>query len=318
MIDLQEVSMAVTFGWRIPDFPLDGSHQVEFRTQIFDYLDMLEGQFETAWAGDHFFPWLDTLDQRVDTIESMTTLSYVLAKYPRLKAGTIVLSQGYRSPALLKKMAANLQWLSGGRFILGIGAGWKENEYRAYGYDYPSTGQRLDQLDEALQVIRAMWTQPAPAFQGQYYTIQDAYCNPLPDPPPPLLIGGHGRKKTLRMMAKYADWLNFNNCTLEEYAELLGVLDEHCQAVGRDPAEIVRTYSSEGLAVAPTRTAVDRMLADSPFGELDKLAGTPDESYAKIRAFADLGVQHFIVRFPDFPHTASAKLFIKEVLPGFA
>jgi alkanesulfonate monooxygenase SsuD/methylene tetrahydromethanopterin reductase-like flavin-dependent oxidoreductase (luciferase family) len=159
--------MAITFGWRIPDFPVDGSNQVEFRTQIFNYLDMLEGHFETAWAGDHFFPWMDTVDQRVDTIEALTTLTYVLAKYPRLKAGTIVLSQGYRSPALLAKMAANMQWLSGGRFILGIGAGWKENEYRAYGYEYPSTGQRLAELDEAVQVIRAMWTQPAPAFQGQ-------------------------------------------------------------------------------------------------------------------------------------------------------
>jgi alkanesulfonate monooxygenase SsuD/methylene tetrahydromethanopterin reductase-like flavin-dependent oxidoreductase (luciferase family) len=309
--------MSITFGWRIPDFPVDGADQAAFRAQIFDYLALLEGHFETAWAGDHFFPWLETLDQRTDTIEAWTTLTYVLAKYPRLKGGSIVLSQGYRPPALLAKMAANLQWLSGGRFILGIGAGWKENEYRAYGYDYPAAGQRLDELEEAVQVIKAMWTQPAPTFEGKYYTIQDAYCNPLPDPPPPLLIGGHGRKKTLRLVAKYADWLNFNNCTLEEYADLLGVLADHCQAVGRDPAEIYKTYSSEGVAVAPTRAEVDRLLADSPFRELDLLAGTPDESAGKIQAFVDLGVQHFILRFPDFPATACAELFIKEVMPRF-
>jgi alkanesulfonate monooxygenase SsuD/methylene tetrahydromethanopterin reductase-like flavin-dependent oxidoreductase (luciferase family) len=309
--------MAVTFGWRIPDFPVDGSNQEQFRVQIFEYLALLEGHFETAWAGDHFFPWMDTVDQREDTIEALTTLTYVLAKYPGLKGGTIVLSQAYRPPALLAKMAANLQWLSGGRFILGIGAGWKENEYRAYGYEYPSAGERLAQLEEALQVIRAMWTQAAPAFEGKYYTIQDAYCNPLPDPPPPLLIGGHGRKKTLRLVAKYADWLNFNNCTLDEYGELLGVVDEHCQAVGRDPAEIYKTYSSEGLAIAPTRAEVDRLLAGSPFSEFGLLAGTPDESTAKIQAFVDLGVQHFILRFPDFPRTGCAELFIKEVLPRF-
>jgi alkanesulfonate monooxygenase SsuD/methylene tetrahydromethanopterin reductase-like flavin-dependent oxidoreductase (luciferase family) len=309
--------MPVTFGWRIPDFPVDGSNQAEFRQQIFDTLALLEPHFEAAWAGDHFFPWMDTIDQRVDTIEALSTLAYVMAKYPGLKCGSIVLSQGYRSPALLAKMAANLQWLSGGRFILGIGAGWKENEYRSYGYDYPPTGERLDQLDEAVQVIRAMWSEDAPAFHGKYYTIQDAYCSPRPDPPPPLLIGGHGRKKTLRLVAKYADWLNFNNCTLEEYADLLRVLAEHCQAVGRDPAQIVKTYSSEGLAVAPTQAGVDRLLAASPFREFDLLAGTPDVSYQKIRAFADLGVEHFIVRFPDFPHPASAELFIQEVMPRF-
>jgi alkanesulfonate monooxygenase SsuD/methylene tetrahydromethanopterin reductase-like flavin-dependent oxidoreductase (luciferase family) len=310
--------MAITFGWRIPDFPVDSSNAIEFREQIFKTLDVLEGHFETAWVGDHFFPWMDTVDQSVDTIEAWTTLTYVLAKYPRLKGGTIVLSQGYRSPALLAKMAANLHWLSGGRFILGIGAGWKENEYRSYGYDYPSTGERLAQLDEAVQVIRAMWTQPEPAFQGKYYTIQNAYCNPLPGSPPPLLIGGHGRKKTLRLVAKYADWLNFNNCTLEEYGELLGVLDEHCQVVGRNPAEIVKTYSSECLAIAPTRAGVDQLLQNSPFRELSLLAGTPDESYAKINAFADLGVEHFILRFPDFPETGCVQLFIDEVLPRFA
>jgi alkanesulfonate monooxygenase SsuD/methylene tetrahydromethanopterin reductase-like flavin-dependent oxidoreductase (luciferase family) len=310
--------MTVTFGWRIPDFPMDGSNPVEFREQILNFLDLLEGHFETAWVGDHFFPWMDMIDQRAATIEAWTTITYVLAKYPGLKGGTIVLSQGYRPPALLAKMAANLQWLSGGRFILGIGAGWKENEYRSYGYDYPSTGERLDQLDEAVQVIRAMWSQAAPTFDGKYYTIQDAYCNPLPNPPPPLMIGGHGRKKTLRMMAKYADWLNFNNCTLEEYSDLLGVLDEHCQVVGRNPTEIYKTYASEGLAVAPTRVEVDRLLAESPFSEFGLLAGTPDESYEKIRAFADLGVQHFIVRFPDLPKTGCAELFIKEVLPRFS
>jgi alkanesulfonate monooxygenase SsuD/methylene tetrahydromethanopterin reductase-like flavin-dependent oxidoreductase (luciferase family) len=308
----------ITFGWRIPDFPLDGSNSAEFREQIFNYLDVLEDHFETAWVGDHFFPWMDTVDQRTDTIEAWTTLTYALAKYPRLKGGTIVLSQGYRSPALLAKMAATLQWLSGGRFILGIGAGWKENEYRAYGYDYPSTGQRLAQLDEAVQIIRAMWTQPAPNFEGKYYTIQNAYCSPLPNPPPPLMIGGHGRKKTLRLVAKYADWLNFNNCTLEEYRDLLNVLDEHCQVVGRSATEIVKTYASECLAIAPTHTEVDRLLADSPFREFSLLAGTPDESYGKIKAFADLGVQHFILRFPDFPQTNCAELFIKEVLPSFA
>jgi alkanesulfonate monooxygenase SsuD/methylene tetrahydromethanopterin reductase-like flavin-dependent oxidoreductase (luciferase family) len=310
--------MSVTFGWRIPDFPVDGSNAETFRAQIFETLDVLDGHFSTAWVGDHFFPWMDTLQQTTDTIEAWTTITYVLAKYPRMQGGTIVLSQGYRPPALLAKMAADLQWLSGGRFVLGIGAGWKENEYRAYGYDFPSTGTRIAQLEEALQVIRKMWSEDAPSFSGKHYSVQDAYCFPRPNPLPPLLVGGAGRKKMLRLVAQYADWMNFNNVSVEEYSELLGVLAEHCQAVGRDPAQIVRTYSSECVAVASTRAEVERSLAESPFRDGDKLAGTPDESAAKIRAFADLGVQHFILRFPDFPRTGMAEQFIREVLPRFA
>jgi alkanesulfonate monooxygenase SsuD/methylene tetrahydromethanopterin reductase-like flavin-dependent oxidoreductase (luciferase family) len=310
--------MSVTFGWRIPDFPVDGADAGRFRTQIFDYLDVLHGHFDAAWAGDHFFPWMDTIDQTEDTIEAFTTLTYVLARYPRLRAGSVVLSQGYRPPALLAKMAANLQWLSGGRFILGIGAGWKENEYRAYGYPFPSAGQRIAELEEAVQVIRKMWSEDAPTFHGQAYTIQDAYCFPRPDPAPPLLIGGHGRQKTLRVVAKYADMLNFNNVTVAEYRDLLEVVEGHCRAVGRDCNEIIKTFAAECAAIAPTRTGVERLMADSPFRQWDRIAGTPDEAAERIQAYADLGVKHIILRFPDFPLTTAVELFIKEVLPRFS
>ncbi len=309
--------MNIKFGWRIPDFPVDGSNAQQFRAQIFPFLDALHGHFDSVWVGDHFFPWMASVDQRAETIEALSTLAYVLGQYPRFTGGTMVLSQGYRSPSLLAKMAANLQWLSGGRFILGIGAGWKENEYRAYGYDYPSTGTRIAQLEEALQVIRKMWSEDAPTFEGKYYAIHGATVSPRPTPLPPLLIGGHGRKKTLRLVAQYADLLNFNNCPLEEYRELLGVLDEHCRAVGRDPAQIRKTYASECVALAKDPAVVARALSESPFRDGDKLAGTPDETAAKIQAFADLGVETFILRFPDFPQTGMAELFIKEVLPRF-
>ncbi len=307
--------MAVTFGWRVPDWPTDGTSSAEFRAQIFNYLDVLHGHFESSWVGDHFFPWMASVDQRSDTIEAWTTITYILAKYPRMKGGTIVLSQAYRPPALLAKMALDLQWLSGGRFTLGIGAGWKENEYHAYGYGFPSAGTRIDQLGEALQVIRKMWTDDAPTFHGKYYSIQDAYCRPRPDPLPRLLVGGSGRKKTLRLVAQYADMLNFGNCTPQEYRELLDVLDEHCRAVGRDPAQIGKTYCAECVAIAPSRAEVERAVAESPFRDGDKLAGTPEESLEKIRAFINLGVEHFIVRFPDFPRTEMAERFIREVLP---
>lgn len=310
--------MNVQFGWRIPDFPVDGSTADDFRAQIFQFLDVLHGHFDAAWVGDHFFPWMDTVDQRAATIESWTTLTYVMARYPKLRGGTVVLSQGYRPPALLAKMAMDLHWLSGGRLILGIGAGWKENEYLAYGYDYPAAGERLAQLAEAVQVIREMWTADAPRFDGQVYHVENAYVQPRQVPLPPLLIGGHGRKKTLRLVAQYADWSNFNNATPEEFKSLDETLIQHCREVGRDPESILRSYSVDGLAVAHSEGQARAMLQDSPFGQYDRISGTPGQVIDQVRAFAELGVRHIIVRFVDFPRTEGAELFIKEVLPAFS
>jgi alkanesulfonate monooxygenase SsuD/methylene tetrahydromethanopterin reductase-like flavin-dependent oxidoreductase (luciferase family) len=308
--------MPVTFGWRIPDFPVDGSAPDLFREQIFQNLDTLHGHFDAVWVGDHFFPWMASVDQSIDTIEAWTTLTYALGRYPQFRGGTIVLSQGYRPPALLAKMALNLQWLSGGRFILGIGAGWKDNEYKAFGIPFPSAGARIAELDEAVQVIQAMFRDPAPTFQGKTYRIESAYGTPRAEPPP-LLIGGAGRKKTLRVVAKYADMLNFNNVAPDAYRELLDVLEEHCQAVGRNSAEIGRTYASDCAAIAPDRAEVDRLLRESPFGQWDNIAGTADEMIGQIEQFSALGVEHIILRFPDFPGTTCAERFIRDVLPHF-
>jgi alkanesulfonate monooxygenase SsuD/methylene tetrahydromethanopterin reductase-like flavin-dependent oxidoreductase (luciferase family) len=259
---------------------------------------------------------MDKIDQSVDTIEAWTTLTYVLSRYPRFRGGTIVLSQGYRPPALLAKMALNLQWISDGRLILGIGAGWKENEYRAYGYPFPPARARIDALNEAAQVIRAMFESDSPTFRGEVYQIENAYGTPR-TPPPPLLIGGSGRKRTLRVVAKYADMLNFANCSVETYQDLLGVLEEHCNAVGRDMQQIARTYAAECAAIAPNRTEVDRLLRESPFGEWNTIAGTPEEMIRQIETYQALGVSHMILRFPDFPQTTCAERFIRDVLPHF-
>jgi alkanesulfonate monooxygenase SsuD/methylene tetrahydromethanopterin reductase-like flavin-dependent oxidoreductase (luciferase family) len=307
----------ITFGWRVPDFPEGGDDQVIFRSQIFNFMDALQsGGLDSAWVGDHFFPWPSEQDQALDTIEAWTTIIYLLSRYEKMRMGTIVLSQGYRSPALLAKMAANAQWLSGGRFILGIGAGWKENEYHAYGYNFPPDRVRLDQLEEAVQVIRAMWSSEKPTFQGKYYHIQDAFCNPRPAPPP-LMIGGSGPKRTLRIVAKYADWCNLNNAPHAACQESLDILRQHCQAVGRNDAEIKKTFSCDNVAVARSHAEAEAMRQASFFGNILPLAGTPDEVAAAIQPYVDLGITHFILRWVDFPSTAGAELFMKEVMPRF-
>ncbi len=308
----------IEFGWRTPDFPVDGSDTLSFRDQQFDFLDALQGSFDSAWIADHFVPWMASRDQSSDNYECWTTLTYFMAKYPRMKFGSIVLSQGYRPPALLAKMASILQVLSGGRLILGIGAGWKEDEYRAYGYDFPPAPVRIRQLAEAVQIIRSMFTQPKTTFHGEYYHTQDAICQPKPTPPPPIMIGGSGRKLTLRVVAQYADWWNGVGISPEEFAEVSEVLAGHCKAVGRDPASIVKTYSTDCLAIAPTTQEAQRLAQSSPFyAPKSGIIGNPDEVEARIRRYMALGVEHIIMRFVDFPRFDGARLFIDEVLPRF-
>lgn len=313
------MAQKITFGWRVPDFPEYGATAPAFREDIFRFMDVLQaGGLDSAWVGDHFFPWPAAIDQSLDTIEAWTTITFLMSRYTRMRFGTIVLSQSYRSPAALAKMAAVAQWLSGGRFILGIGAGWKQNEYQAYGYDFLPNKERLDQLEEAVQIIRKMWTEDAPSFQGQYYRIENASCNPRPIPPPPLLIGGAGPLRTLRIVAKYADWCNINNAAPENCRASLDILRGHCQKVGRDYDEIVKTFSSDCIAVAPRAEAAEQIRDASFYKTYAPMTGSPDDVAARIQEYVKEGITHFIFRFADFPRTAGAELFMKEVMPRFA
>ena len=158
---------------------------------------------------------LDRLDLRPSpvrtdpTIEGWTLLTFLAAAFPRFRYGHLVLSQSYRNPALLAKMAASLQELTGGRFILGLGAGWHEEEYRAYGFEYPSGGVRVAQLAEAIQIIRAVWTQSPATYHGTYYHVDGLICEPMPDPPIPIMIGTEG-PKALAVTARLADMWNWD------------------------------------------------------------------------------------------------------------
>jgi len=309
----------VHFGWRVPDFPVDGTSGRAFVDQIVETLDALRGSFASAWVADHFVPWASFQDPMTDTYECWTTLCYLAGLFKEFTFGSIVLSQSYRNPALVAKMGATLHALTGGRFVLGIGAGWKQDEYLAYGYEFPAPAERIHQLDEAAQIIRLMWRERRATFHGRYYHIDGAICEPKPTPPPPLMIGGGGRRLTLRVTAKYADWWNFPGGALEHYRELLDTLRDHCEAVGRDYDSIVKTWSNECVAVAPSREAALRMAQASPFYDAaTSLVGAPDEVAAQLQRFVELGVRHVILRFADFPRLDGARLFMREVLPRFA
>jgi alkanesulfonate monooxygenase SsuD/methylene tetrahydromethanopterin reductase-like flavin-dependent oxidoreductase (luciferase family) len=308
----------IKFGIRIPAFPLNDSHGGVFRDQIMDYLAAFEGQFDSIWVADHFVPWYEPQDPLTDTLECWTSLAFLAGKYGGYDYGSIVMSQSYRNPALLAKMGATLQTLTNGRFIMGIGAGWKKDEYLAYGYDFPPTATRIHQMGEAVQIIKAMWTEAKASFHGTYYHIEDAICEPKPDPVPPILIGGGGKKITLRYVAKYADWWNFPGGTPEFYAELLDALRSHCDEVGRDYDDIIKTWAIECVAVAETNGAAVEMAQANPlYNPETAIVGTPDQVEAQLRRFTDMDVEHFILRFADFPQTGAAEIFAREVAPRF-
>ncbi len=265
-------------------------------------IETLTSGFTTLWVEDHL-QW-----ETIDTLECLTTLSYLAASYPQFNVGTLVLSQSYRNPALLAKMMATLQALSNGRVILGLGAGWKEDEYLSYNYPFPTTKVRMEQLEEAAQILRAMWTVPQPVtFEGKHYAVRNAYCVPQPLPTIPLLIGGGGEHRTLALVARYADWWNFNSCTLEEYDHKLSILKQHCKNVGRDFSEITLTYLGTA-SVAEDPAKVQR----NPSKHF--IAGNAEEVTQEIQRFRDIGVSHFIFRFLD--HEA-IEHFVARVVPNF-
>lgn len=304
------------FGWHMHSFPVDGSSGPAFIEQIHHTLERVHPHFDSVWVDDHLMPWAKWQSNDTPYLECLTTIAYFAAAYPTLKFGASVLCQAYRNPGLLAKMVANLQLVTGGRFIFGIGAGWMVEEYEAYNFEYPSAAVRIAQLEEAVRLIKTLWSEAPASFEGKYYRLDQAYCVPPPDPVPPLLIGGGGEKLTLRVVAQHADWWNIPGGSLENYAHKLDVLRQHCEAVGRDYDDIVKSWSGEAVALAETEAEARRIAAASPYNSGDAIIGTPAQVAEQLQAFVDLGVEVLIVRLLDFPKTDGIELFVQEVMPA--
>jgi alkanesulfonate monooxygenase SsuD/methylene tetrahydromethanopterin reductase-like flavin-dependent oxidoreductase (luciferase family) len=287
-----------------------------------ELLDVAPDVYRSAWISDHLMKDDDP------TYEAWTSLTYLAALAPTYRFGHLVLAQSYRNPALLAKMAATLQALTGGRAILGIGAGWQADEYLAYGHDYPDGSTRVAQLGEAIDVLRAMWTQSPATYEGTYYRIRDAYCEPRPDPMIPILVGGR-RPKLMRVAAEKADYWSWDG-PIERYGALVEKLQATCAAVGRDwwtmglhtsgeayfpenPADFPQPGDAAGTMASVTTD-------QDPLGlyatEVDWVLGpTPEEAIRSLRPVLDLGVSMMTVYFHD---RRSAGIFAREVAPAFA
>jgi F420-dependent oxidoreductase-like protein len=216
--------------------------------------------FPTVMRSDHYF-----IGSQQDSLEAYLSFAVAARETSTIRFGPLVSPVTFRSPVDVGRMAAQIDQLSGGRFVMGLGAGWNEAEHQAYGIPFPPLKERFDRLDEAIQVINALWS-PGPAtFEGRYYRLAGADCIPKPAAGrPPILIGGSGEKRTLRLVAQYADEWNAVNLSPDAYAAKVQVLERHCQAVGRDPSTIARsmmTFAVIGPDVAALDRATERMMA---------------------------------------------------------
>jgi alkanesulfonate monooxygenase SsuD/methylene tetrahydromethanopterin reductase-like flavin-dependent oxidoreductase (luciferase family) len=274
-------------------------------------LRLVAGRFHGAWLIDH----LQFGD--ADMLEAFTTLSYMAARHPRLAFGHTVVCQSFRNPALVAKMGATLQFLSGGRFILGMGAGGNEEEHRAYGYDFPPGGVRVAQLDEALRVIKALWTQERATFEGRYYRVRDARCEPRPEPVPPVLVGAF-RPRMLRLAAEHADWWDVSSTGPERYRAMAQGFDRACLAAGRDPTTVRRSWSG-GCACAPTQAEAEALAGERVSGHDEEdfgFVGTPERVIEQMRRFVALGVTYFGVDCSGFPELTTLETLVAKVLPA--
>jgi alkanesulfonate monooxygenase SsuD/methylene tetrahydromethanopterin reductase-like flavin-dependent oxidoreductase (luciferase family) len=306
------MSTRVRFGYNTPagERGIERIEPATFGRDLEDVCDVAAQFMDAFWVPDHFM--------RGDTfrLECWTQLTWLAARYATQQLGTVVLCNSYRHPPLMAKMASSLQHFSRGRLVLGYGAGWLEDEYRAYGYPFPSTRERIAQMVEGIQAMRALWTRSPASFEGAHYHVREAYAQPRPEPIPPVMIGGDGERYLLRAVAEHADWwLSFSRDD-DTLRRKLGVLDAHCRDVGRDPATIERVYPMT-VYLAPTRGEAERRAGARLEGPEPAFAGEPAALVARIQALVELGFRHFALAFGGFPATDDLRLFADQVVPSF-
>jgi F420-dependent oxidoreductase-like protein len=297
------------FGLQHPNFSFDYNGQDNNVSDIADSLKMLITKaentgFDSFWVMDHFHQIQFVGRPEEPMLEGWSVISMLAGLTTKIKLGTLVTGIIYRYPSVLAKMAATLDVLSKGRLFMGIGAAWNEQESLAYGISFPSNQERLLRLEEAIQVIRKMWTEePNASFEGKYYQIKNAYCNPKPmqKPSPPILVGGSGERKTLKIVAKYADACNLFGSP-DTLKKKLEILKEHCKSVGRDYDSILKTRLAT-IIVDENKEMADNRVQETFKGMPEEqikefvIYGTPEDIQSQIRALEQVGIQYLIVNF---------------------
>ena len=284
-----------------------------------------ENGYSSLWASDHFMQDADAVDR--NCIDCWTLLAALGAEIKDIRIGSLVTCMSYRHPAVLAKIAASVDMVSGGRLEFGVGAGWKDIEYRAYGIPFPSPGERVDRFIEGMEVITRLWTEPRATFRGRYYSVHDAVSAPKPKqrPHPPILIGG-SKPRMLRAMARYADAVNMGGApTPESYAHTLRKLEAICDEEGSSFERIRKTHF-QTFVIAETDAEVEVVLARVAAQE-----GLTADQYRQRRArafvgpahaladllrqYVDLGVTQFMTLFPFGEELRSMRLMANYMIP---
>ena len=310
----------IRLGLQIPNFTYPGVGDADLFARVTAVAQAAEQSgFDSIWVMDHFYqlPLLGQPDNAM--LEAYTLLGALAATTTTAKLGTLVTGVTYRNPAILAKQVTTLDVISGGRAVLGIGAAWFAPEHEGYGVDFPPVGERMDRLEEALLICRAMLRSDRPVFRGKYYRVRYPINSPAPLQAggPPVLIGGSGEKRTLKLVAQYADAVNLI-CGRDEIPHKLKVLEAHCEAEGRDPATINKTWLTSaiiGPSAAEAIEARDLMFATRgiPWDMMDNegragissrlLVGTPEVVGGRLRQLTiDQGLDGVILNFPANGH----------------
>lgn len=318
-------------GWRMDLVDIEPEKHWAVMRDLAAHADA--GGWDSLWVYDHFHTVPMPTDQA--THEAWSLMAAYAATTSRIKLGQMCTAMSYRNPVYLAKVAATSDIISGGRIQMGIGGGWYEHEWRAYGYGFPSAGVRLGRLDEGVQIMRDAWRDGKVSFDGKHYQVDGAIVAPKPlqDGGIPLWIAGGGEKVTLRIAAKYAQYTNFTP-ELETFKHKSDVLAEHCRAVGTDFDAIVRSSNfsaivgtSEADVKDRQRRIRERMIRYVPeqaadamlSGGLEGATGTTEQIIERIAKIRDLGCEYVICYFPEAAYDRSGiELFEREVIPALS
>jgi F420-dependent oxidoreductase-like protein len=281
--------------------------------------------FESIWVYDHFHNVPTPAHEAV--FECWTTMAALAEATSTIRLGQMVSCTSYRNPALVAKITSSIDVISGGRLDWGVGAGWYDQEYRAHGYEFPAPKVRIAMLREGVEIVKAMWSEPNAHYEGKYFTVAGAECDPKPvqQPHPPIWIGGGGEQLTLRVVARLADRSNFGGKP-QEWGHKRDVLLGHCADVGRDPDEIAKTWSPEVLlreteaearAFHESRRQAQPWLEDWDGYALGNLAGPPEQVCERVRTYAEMGCSYIVPWNVDYPDDTTLRLLATEVMPEF-
>lgn len=318
-------------GWRLDLVGIDPARQWETMSGLAKAAD--SGPWESLWVYDHFHTV--PLPTQEATHEAWTLMSAFGAITERIRLGQMCTCMAYRNPVYLAKVAATVDHVSGGRVEMGIGAGWYEQEWRAYGYGFPPARERLRALEEGVDIMAQAWKTGSATLDGKIYQVDGAIVQPLPiQRPIPIWIAGGGEKVTLRIAAKYAQYTNFDG-TLDGFASKSQLLEQHCRDVGTDFGAITRSSNYNVVIGRDEKEVADRQAwlldhyqragGDRGAGFVKSQlssgigVGTPEQIVEKLAAVGKLGLQYAIVNFPDSAYDRSgAELFEKEVIPALS